>query len=198
MSLEQQTNNNSPTLNRPNVMAVLIMLLIAGITRALPHPANFAPMAAMALFGGAYINNRKLAFLLPLVAMIFSDVLLEVLFQLNLREFSGIHETMFFVYGSIVAITGIGLLLNNRVKPLNVIGGSLAGSILFFIVTNFGVYAMGATGHNSTSLITTYALGIPFFQYTVLGDLCYVTLLFGSFELLKARLPQLSLVKVRK
>jgi len=198
MSIEQQPTDNKAILSKPNLWAVLIILLVAGISRALPHPPNFAPLAAMALFGGAYLSNRKLALLLPVVAMMFSDLFLEGLHQIGLREYSGIHSTMLFVYGSFVAVAGLGLLLNNRVKPLTVVGASLAGSILFFIVTNFGVYAMGAAGHSTTSLLATYALGIPFFHYTVLGDLFFVTILFGGFELLKSRLPEVSLVRVKK
>lgn len=184
-------------LSKPNTWAVLVVLLVAGVTRALPHPPNFAPIAAMALFGGVYLTNRKLAFLLPLVAMMFSDLLLEGLHQIGLREYSGLHSTMLFVYGSMIAISGIGMLLQNRVKPLNLIGGSLAASVLFFLVTNFGVYATGMYGTEPTSLMATYVMGIPFFGYTVLGDLFFVTLLFGSFEVLKNRMPKYTLAPVR-
>ncbi len=198
MTLDQSEKGQYQIFSKPNLWAVLVILAVAGITRALPHPPNFAPIAAMALFGGAYITNRAWAFLMPIIALMFSDLLLEVLFQVGLRPYSGIHETMLFVYGSIIAITGIGLLLQNRVKPLNVIGASLAGSILFFLVTNFGVYAMSAFGHNTTTLLGTYVLGIPFFHYSVLGDLFFVIVLFGGFELLKNRLPMLALVRVKK
>lgn len=194
MSLKQEEK----VMTKSNVWAVLIFLVVAGITRALPHPPNFTPLAAMALFGGAYLTNRKLAFLLPLVAIMFSDLLLESLYQLGLREYSGLHSTMFFVYGSFIAITAIGTLLMNRVKPFHLLGASLGASVLFFLVTNFGVYATGALGHDTTSLMATYALGIPFFHYTVLGDLFFVTMLFGGFELLKTRIPALSPVPTKK
>ncbi len=176
----------------------MVFLLVAAVTRALPHPPNFTPLAAMALFGGAYLKDRRLAFFLPLVAMMFSDLLLEVFFQLGLRPYSGMHATMLFVYGSMIAITGIGTLLMNRIKPITLVGASLGASVLFFLVTNFGVYAVGAIGHDTTSLATTYALGIPFFHYTVLGDLFFVTMLFGGFELLKNRVPQLATVRANK
>lgn len=195
--ISEKVNNNNTVLNKPNAWAVLVILLVAGITRALPHPPNFAPIAAMALFGGAYLTDRRLAFLLPLVAMMFSDLLLEGLHQLNVREFSGIHNTMFFVYGSMIAISGIGMLLKNRVKPASVVAGSLVASILFFVVTNFGVYASGLYGTAPTGLIATYVLGIPFFGPTALGDLFFTGVLFGGFELLKSRMPKYTLAPVR-
>ncbi len=194
--ISEKMNNNS-VLNKPNAWAVLVFLLVAGITRALPHPPNFAPIAAMALFGGAYLTDRKLAFLLPLVAMMFSDLLLEGLYQLNLHEYSGLHNTMFFVYGSMIAISGIGMLLKNRVKPISLVAASFSASVLFFIVTNFGVYASGLYGTEPTSFITTYVMAIPFFGPTALGDLFFTGVLFGGFELLKSRMPEYSLVRVR-
>lgn len=194
----QKEQNGNTLLNKSSLWAVATFLVVAGITRALPHPPNVAPLAAMALFGGAYMADRKLAFILPLIAMMFSDLLLELLYQVNLREYSGLHGTMLFVYGSFIAITGIGTLLHNRVKPGNLIAASLGSSILFFLVSNFGVYAMGAMGHETTSLAATYAMGIPFFHYTVLGDLFFVTVVFGGFELLKSRLPQLAPVRTKK
>jgi hypothetical protein len=194
--ISEKVNSNS-VLNTPNAWAVLVFLMVAGITRALPHPPNFAPIAAMALFGGAYLTNRRLALLLPLVAMMFSDLLLEGLHQLNLREYSGLHNTMFFVYGSMIAISGIGMLLKNRVRPVSVVAGSLAASILFFVITNFGVYASGLYGTEPTGLLATYVLGIPFFGPTALGDLFFTGVLFGGFELLKSRMPEYSLVRVR-
>jgi hypothetical protein len=124
-------------------------------------------------------------------------LLLEGLYQLNLREYSGLHNTMFFVYGSMIAISGIGMLLKNRVKPVSVVAGSLAASILFFVITNFGVYASGLYGTEPTGLLATYVLGIPFFGPTALGDLFFTGVLFGGFELLKSRVPEYSLVRVR-
>jgi hypothetical protein len=194
--ISEKANSNS-VLNKPNAWAVLVFLLVAGVTRALPHPPNFAPIAAMALFGGAYLTNRRLALLLPLVAMMFSDLLLEGLYQLNLREYSGLHNTMFFVYGSMIAISGIGMLLKNRVKPIPLVAASLSASVLFFLITNFGVYASGLYGTEVTGLLATYVLGIPFFGPTALGDLFFTGVLFGGFELLKSRVPEYSLVRVR-
>lgn len=198
MMLDNQERSGEKVFSRANVWAVLVFMVVAGVTRALPHPPNFTPLAAMALFGGAYLTNRKLAFVLPLVAMMFSDLFLEVLYQLGLREYSGIHTTMLFVYASFMAITFLGTLIADKVKPLTLMGASLLSSVLFFMVTNFGVYASGLWGTDATGLITTYTMALPFFSYTVLGDLFFVTLLFGGFELMKQRLPQVSLVRVRK
>lgn len=198
MMLDNKERSGEQIFSRANVWAILVFMVVAGVTRALPHPPNFTPLAAMALFGGAYLTNRKLAFLLPLVAMMFSDLFLEVLYQIGLREFSGIHTTMLFVYASFIAITFLGTLIADKVKPATLVGASLLSSVLFFVVTNFGVYMSGLWGTDATGLVTTYTMALPFFSYTVLGDLFFVAVLFGGFELMKQRLPEVSLVRVRK
>jgi len=82
-------------------------------------------------------------------------------------------------------IGAIGLLLRNHASPLRLGIAALASSIIFFLVSNFGVWALGASyPGQSISLLATYELGIPFFRYTFMGDLFYVTVLFGAFELI--------------
>ena len=173
----------------PLVLAGLIVL--AAMSRLLPHPPNFSPVEAVALFGGAYFASRAWAFAVPLAAMLLSDLALAATLGGDYAGYFG-STGMALVYACIVAITAIGLNLRGRVSGGRVLGYSLVGSVLFFVVTNFGVFASSAAiPKTAAGLMATYAAGIPFFQWTVLGTLFYSALLFGGFALLRARVPAL-------
>lgn len=182
--------------NRPKATVIFTFIVIAALTRALPHPPNFAPIAAMALFGGAYLSDKRLAYLLPMVAMLISDLVLEGMFQLGLRSFHGIHSGMIWVYLAFAGVVAIGHLLNGKVSLGKLVPAGLASSLLFFAVTNFGVWATG-TMYPSTfdGLVACYTAAIPFFHYTLAGDVVYMAALFGGFALLRQSFPQLATVK---
>lgn len=147
----------------------------AAVLRLLPHPPNFAPIAAIALFGGVYLS-RKFALGIPLLAMLLSDI------------FIGFYEPllMISVYGSFVLCGLIGLWLKKRKKWYTVLGGSVAGAILFFIITNFSVWAFTPWYTKTLAgLIQCYAMALPFFRNTLLGDLFYVIVFFGAYELVR-------------
>lgn len=155
-----------------NILIGSMLILIAAMMRLLPHPANFTPIAAIALAGGVYLDKR-FAIVIPLVALMLSDV------------FLGFHYTIPFVYGSFVLIGILGLWLRSHKKPLPVLGITFLSSVLFFIITNFGVWLTGGGWNYPRSvqgLIECYILAIPFFWKTVLGDLVFVGVLFGMFE----------------
>ena len=173
----------------PLVLAGLIVL--AALSRLLPHPPNFSPVEAVALFGGAYFASRAWAFVVPLVAMLLSDLVLATMLGGDYAGYFG-SAGMALVYGCIALTTALGLNLRGRVSGARVLGYSLAGSVLFFVVTNFGVFAGNpAIPKNVAGLVATYVAGVPFFQWTVLGTLSYSALLFGGFALLRARVPAL-------
>jgi hypothetical protein len=156
-----------------NILIGSVLILAAALSRLLPHPANFTPIAAMALAGGVYLN-RRIALVVPLVALVVSDL------------FIGFHNTIFFVYGSFAMVGFIGLWLKSHKKPLPIFGAALLSSILFFIITNFGVWITGGGWvypKTWEGLIECYTLAIPFFRNTVTGDLVYTGVLFGLFEL---------------
>ncbi len=156
------------------------MILAVALVRfiSLPFP-NVAPIGAMALFGATYFRNKALAFVVPLGALLLTDV------------FIGFHGVMPFVYGAFIAIGGIGLLLRNNVKTGNVALAGLASAIVFFLVSNFGVWATMPGPKNFATLMLTYELGLPFFRYTLLGDFIFISVLFGGFALLQQRVPAL-------
>jgi hypothetical protein len=147
-----------------------ILVLAAAMSRLLPHPPNFVPIAAIALSSAVYFDKR-FVLVIPLAAMLLSDL------------FLGFHSGMVWVYGSFGLIALIGLWLKSNKKPLPIVGAALASSVVFFVVTNFGVWLMGTMyPKTAEGLIACYVAAIPFFQNTVMGDLVYTGVLFGLFE----------------
>lgn len=169
----------------PKFWLLTFMVFGAAFIRLIPHPPNFAPIAAMALFGGAYFNRKSFAFAVPLAAMFLTDAII------------GFHSEMWLVYLSFALIVLIGMLMLKKVNIKNVIIASLTASISFFIITNFGVWAFGTMyPKNIAGLIECYIAAIPFIQNTLIGDLFFSGIMFGMFEFVKAKLPLLSQAKV--
>ncbi|HSX57643.1 MAG TPA: DUF6580 family putative transport protein [Candidatus Saccharimonadales bacterium] len=166
----------------------LIFVLAAAILRVLPHAPNFAPIGAMALFSGSYLN-KKTAFALPLAAMVLSDL------------FIGFDSwaSRLTVYGAFAAITLIGFWLRSRRSVGNIILASLCASVLFFIITNFGVWAFGSLyPRTAEGLVACFTAAIPFFRNTLFGDLVYTGVFFGGYALVKnlASRKRINLAKV--
>ncbi len=164
------------------------LILFSALSRLLPHPLNFSPIGAMALFGGVYLEKR-LAFILPLFAMLLSDVIL------------GFHSQIIFVYGSFLVIGFIGQWLKNRKSVGMITLSTLASSLIFFVITNFGMwfmqrfYSTPLYTNDVSGLVTCFVAAIPFFQNTLAGDVVYVSVMFGAFELAKKFVPQALLQK---
>lgn len=175
------------------LLSPLYIIFAAAFLRLLPHEPNFTPIAAIALFGGAYLN-KKTAIFLPLIIMLLSDYLLLYInpFDISTSNFTQLispiylfHSTILFVYFSFIIAAITGILIRNSKKPLFIIAASAFISIQFFIITNFGVWATGYYPRTVEGLITTYIAGIPFFKGTFLGDMFYTILFFGGYELVR-------------
>jgi len=149
----------------------VIVLFLGVFSRLLPHPPNFTPIAAIALFGGVYFDKRY-ALILPLAAMFLSDIYL------------GFHDLMPWVYSSFLLSGLIGLWLKHHRRPSFILGGALASSAVFFLVTNFGVWALPqpAYPHTLAGLAECYVVAIPFLRTEVLGTLAYTGILFLLYE----------------
>lgn len=155
------------------------VVLAAAGARLLPHPPNVTPVAALALFSGAYFANKKAAFAVPLAAMLLSDLVLGLV-----RYGAAILPAMPFVYGSFALTVCLGLLLRRRRSPLAIGAAALAGSVLFFVLSNFGVWLRWDFYPKTLEgLARCYVAAIPFFRNTLAGDLVYVVFLFGGFAL---------------
>lgn len=168
--------------------AVLGITFSAAAMRLLPHSPNMTPIAAMALFGGAYFAAKRTAFLVPLAAMYLSDLALGFF----VYDFGWFHLFMPFVYASFAVTVCLGLLVRRRLNLLTVGGAALTGSVLFFIVTNFGVWLVGSLYPKTLAgLLSCYIAAIPFFRNTLAGDAAYTLVLFGGFALAQRFIPVL-------
>ena len=185
--------NESNSSFAPGPWVLVAMIVAAALSRLLPHPPNFSPLEAIALFGGAYFASRAWAVLVPMAAMLLSDVVLAA-FNGGTYSFGSYFASTSFwlVYGCIALSTMLGFGLRGTVGGTRVLGYSLLGSLLFFLVTNFGAW-LGSSMYPQTGagLAAAYAAGIPFFKWTVLGTLSYSALLFGGFALLRRQVPAL-------
>jgi hypothetical protein len=175
----------------PGPWVLAAMIVVAALTRLLPHPPNFSPVEAMALFGGAYFASRAVAVFVPLVAMVVSDLALAAIHGGTYFEYMS-SAGFWLVYACIALSAVLGFGLRGKVSGGRVLGYGLVGSALFFLVTNFGTW-LGSSMYPQTSagLAAAYVAGIPFFQWTVLGTLFYAALLFGGFALLRQQVPAL-------
>lgn len=171
----------------PKTQFVIATIALVALSRLLPHPFNFTPIGAIALFAGTYITNKKQAFLFPIITLLISDILLQLV------NGSGFYRDMVFVYGSFALVTAIGFILRGREQRQTIMVASLVSSILFFVITNFGTWLMyDMYPKTGFGLISCYIAGIPFFKGTIMGDLFYNIILFGSFALAKWRFPVLA------
>jgi hypothetical protein len=166
------------TANHTRIVALLTAILGAAALRLVPHPPNFSPIAAMALFGGAYFGRRWIAFVAPLAAMLIGDAII------------GFHPYMWATYLSMALIVLIGWAVRARITPLRVGAAAVASSVLFYLLTNFSVWlASSVYPQTLAGLAACYVAAIPFFQNTLAGDLFYTGLLFGGFVLLERLIP---------
>ncbi len=163
-------------------MLIYIVIISAVITRFIPHMPNLAPITALAIFSGAYLPKKQ-AVGITLAARFISDVFLGF--------FS--WPLMAAVYAShlVGVLFGFWIKKNENHRWTKIFTSSLGVSLIFFLVTNFAFF-YGTYDHNLTGIIAAYTNGLPFFRGTLLGDLGYTSVLFGSFEFVKWFLSQRS------
>ena len=161
-------------------LLIMGMILFAAIIRIAPHPWNLTPIGAMALFSGAVIRNRWLAFLFPVLALLAGD------------SFVGFHVLTPVVYASFLISIAIGLWLRERRTVMRLGGAVLVGAVQFFLITNFGAWLfLNSYPKTFGGLVACYVAGVPFFWNTLAGDAFYATLLFGGMALAERRFPVL-------
>ncbi len=163
--------------------AVLLLAIIFGAValRLLPHPSNFTPIGALALFAGAHFDDKRRAFVLPLAAMLLSDLLI------------GFHGQMPIIYGAFAVIVGMGFLLREKRTAPRVAAASVGAATFFFFVSNFAVWAFdGLYPMTIQGLVTCYIAAIPFFQNWLLGTLFFAAVLFGGFSLAERKISVLA------
>jgi len=158
-----------------------VMIILAAAVRIMPHPWNFTPIGAMAIFSGAMFRDRRVSFLFPLVALFAGDL------------FVGLHRLIPVVYASFLLSVLIGAWLANRRSILRIGGAVFLGALQFFLVTNFAAWKVFDTyPHTLAGLVACYITGLPLFGNTLAGDAVYATLFFGIFALAEKLFPALS------
>ena len=162
----------------------LVIAIIAAMTRLIPHPANFTVIGALALFSGAYLP-KKVHFFIPLTAMLLSDLII------------GFHSAMPYVYASFILIGLMGVYLKKNRSFGTLFTITLSSSLLFFFITNFGVWATGTMyAKNVYGLLQSYVMGLPFLRNTMLGDLFYTFAFFYGYQYSEIILRKFSFKKI--
>jgi hypothetical protein len=176
----QSENENGKSIRRRAILITVVVCAAAAL-RIIPHPMNFTPIGALALFCGAYFSSKRAAVAIPLLSLIAGDV------------FVGFHPLMFWVYASFLVSVAIGFWLRRKKSVGRVEVATVAGAIQFFVVTNFAVWAtsIGNYPKNASGLVACYLAGLPLLGNTLAGDSFYVALLFGGMALMEKRVPSL-------
>lgn len=165
---------------RTRLITVSAIIFALALFRLLPHWPNVSPIAAMALFGGAYFVDKRVALIIPFVALFLSDLVL------------GLHNSMIFVYAGFALTVMIGVVLKNKITITNTAFAVLASSVLFFFLTNFGAWLTSPLyTKTADGLLQALVAGIPFFQNSLLGNIAYTAVIFGGYHLLQKNISVL-------
>jgi len=143
---------------------VLLIIIFGVICRLIPHPPNFSPVTTIALFSGLNFTDKKIAFLAPILILFISDLII------------GISVINLFVYSGFLAVVFLG----TRVRSIK-FSNILLSSLIFFLISNFGVWVIGYP-KNIEGLLLCYSMAIPFFGYSIAGDLFFGYLFKFSFN----------------
>jgi len=177
--------------NFPYVV-IISLILVASFSRIIPHIPNFTPIGAIALFGGAYLKNKYHAFLIPIASLWLSDLVLNNFIYSYYSDFTWFYPGFIWQYASFVLIIIIGYLFLKKLNFKNVLVTTIGSSLLFFIVTNFGVWISGTMYTlDLNGLIACYVMALPFYKGTLLGFVTYSAFLFGALEFSKNKFQTL-------
>lgn len=176
---------------------VCLFILAAAFSRLVPHLGNFSPLGAIGLFGAAHFSKKWQAFLIPILATWLSDLFLNnIIYTRYYPEFTWFYKGFIWQYASylLIAVAGILILRKKAITPPRILGAALTSTAIFFLVSNFGSWLHSPVYPPTLSgLLTCYAAGIPFLKGTMLGDLLFSAVLFGSFALAQKKFPALRL-----
>ena len=172
--------------SRNSFYFVLGLILIAAFSRIIPHYPNFTPLCAIALFGSKYFKNRYLSFLIPIIALWFSDIIINnFILSHYFERFTFFYSGFYWQYGSFLLITLLGKKTLKNFTFLKLLGVTISSSLIFFILSNFGVWVSSSIySKDILGLIACYTAAIPFYFGTLSGSVFYSFFLFGSYKLL--------------
>lgn len=187
-------------MSKKSIYIITAFIVLAALSRLLPHATNFTPIGAIALFGAAYFTDKKWALIVPLSALWISDLLLNnIMYSSYYDGFAWLSSGFIYTYGAFAMVVVLGYYLLKKITVGRVLGGAVGASVLFYIVSNFGVwvsspmYPMTLEG-----LISCYVAAIPFFHYTLAGNIIYSAALFGAYEFVMNKYPSAVPVHLKK
>lgn len=177
--------------NKNSFILAIALVALAALSRIISHEMqwfNLAPIAAVGLFAGAVIKDKRYAFLFAILAQLAGDIYIELFTKW--QGFYGIDQA--FVYLALIAVTALGFGLHQP-KTIKVLGFSISAALLFFIISNFGVWVAIQTGKADvfgygigfTGLVNTYVAALPFLKNTLVGTTVGSLVLFGAYHLLQ-------------
>lgn len=178
--------------NKNLIITFIVLVIVASLYRVIPRPVNFAPHIAMALFGGAVISDKRWAFALPIFSMFISDVLYQLLYTYGMADVPGFYEGQWQNYLLFAGMTVIGFLIK-KITALNVLAASIAAPTVFFILSNFIVWAgwQGTRGLNRpkdfNGLLMCYNDALPFYPNSIMACILFSAIFFGGYVLLKRK-----------
>ena len=152
------------------ILFITLFITVAALMRLIPHPPNFVPITAIAIFAGVKLNNIKIAYAIPISIMLISDL------------FIGFYSISLFVYLAFILIITYSSF-NKKYSIKNII----LSSVMFFIITNFGVWLMGGYPKSVEGLVLCYTMAIPFFTNSIIADLFFSAILYYGFEKIEKR-----------
>jgi len=174
--------------NKQSILIIFVVLiLIAALYRLMPRPWGFAPQIAMALFGGAIITDKRLAFALPILSMFVSDLIYHFLYTYGNGSMPGFYEGQLTNYILFALLTFLGFALRD-LKVWKIAAASVVGPTLFFLASNFFVWNAGGglkRPHTLDGLMQCYTDALPFFRGSLMGTVFFSVVLFGGYFLVK-------------
>ncbi|MEA3489896.1 MAG: DUF6580 family putative transport protein [Candidatus Omnitrophota bacterium] len=150
-------------------MIAYLLILVGFMMRLVPHVPNMAPVAAIALFAGTYLDKRIVPWV-PLAIMVISDLII------------GLHGVFLYTWGAFILIGYMGMWLRDRRTPMAIFGATVFSSLVFFIITNFGVW-LAWYPRTLEGFATCYIKALPFLRNTLMGNVLFAFVIFGSYEL---------------
>jgi hypothetical protein len=181
-------------LNKSVLLTFGMLILACSLYRAWPdRPFGFAPQWAMAVFAGAVIKDKRWAFLLPLLSMLISDTVYQLLYTNGVGQIWGFYGGQWFNYLLFAAMTVFGFMIQKRTTVATVFAASLAAPSAFFLLSNFSVWIGGGGYHRpltGAGLLQCYADGVPFYQMSLLATPVFMAIFFGVFYLVGQKAVQ--------
>jgi hypothetical protein len=183
--------------NKSIIVSFVLLVVIASLYRILPgRPLGFAPQIAMALFAGSIVKDKKFAFLLPLFSMLISDIIYQVLFQLNISSVPGFYSGQVINYILFAGLTIVGFAVK-KTNPVHIAAGSVAAASIYYLLSNFTVWVGGGLDianqpypKTMAGLLHCYAEAIPFYRGSLYATLIFSSILFGGYYLVNKYMVQ--------